>query len=49
MESATNLLRYRHFVKKHQKLYRELFTRYEGNETKTSRVPKSQLTFDTQK
>ena len=46
VESATNILRYRHFIKRHQKLYKELFTRYEGNNTKSSRVPKSQLTFD---
>ena len=49
LESATNVLRYRHFVKRHQKLYREIFNRYEGNNTRTSRVPKSQLTFDAQK
>ena len=49
LESATNLLRYRHFVKKHTRLYKEVFARYEGNETKTSRVPKSQMTFDAKK
>lgn len=48
-ESATNLLRYRHFVKRHLKLYKEIFARYEGNSTRTSRVPKSLLTFDAQK
>lgn len=49
LESATNLLRYRHFVKKHMKLFKDIFGRYEGNETKTSRVPKSQMTFDAKK
>lgn len=45
-ESSTNLLRYRHFIKRHTKLYRELFLRYEGNDTKSSRVPKNLQTFD---
>ena len=40
------MLRYRHFTKRHQKPYRELFLRYEGNNTKSSRVPNSLQTFD---
>jgi len=48
LESATNLLRYRHFLKRHTKLMRELFARYHGNESNKSRVLKSQQTFDKQ-
>ena len=49
IESATNLLRYRHFIKRNLKLYREIFSRFEGNSSKSSRILKSQQTFDTQK
>lgn len=46
VESATNVLRYRMFLKRYLKLHKDIFARYDGNSSTQNRVPKSLRTFE---